>query len=273
MKLRPFFRQVQQLPRWLLAGLVTVLGLLIGLGALAYVNVEHQVEATHLVGHTYQVVESLQKIRSTMQEVDNNQRSYVVSGTDAYLQAFQASAASLPALLATTGGLIADNPMQGARLRRVHGLIDERLELARTRIGQRQQLGVEALGPKFISIAAAQLMESIRTGIDAMTSSENLLLEGRLHTLERARVRGLVLQTVGGVLSIGLLLAVFAGAGDCRSCAPTARRRRSAAATPNSRTPTTNCARSHTPSRTTCARRCGPSTGSRRCWSRIASRS
>ena len=211
MKLRPFFRQVQQLPRWLLAGLITALALLVGLGALAYSNVEHQVEATRWVKHTYQVVENLQKIRSTIQEADNNQRSFLVSGTDGYLQSFQTSAASLPTIIAATGDLIADNPVQGARLNRVRDQINERLELARTRIGQRQQLGVEALGPKFISIAAAQLMESIRTGIDAMTASENVLLEGRLRVLDHARVRGLVLQTTGGVLSIGLLLAVFAG--------------------------------------------------------------
>ncbi len=211
MKLRPFFRQVQQLPRWLLVGLATALVLLVCLGALAYANVEHQVEATRLVKHTYQVVESLQKIRSTLQEVDNNQRSFVVSGTEVYLQSFQTSAASLPGLLAATGDLIADNPAQGVRLNKVRAQIDERLALARTRIGQRQQLGVEALGPKFISIAAAQLMESIRTGIDAMTATENVLMENRLHILERARVRGLVFQTVGGLFSIGLLLAVFAG--------------------------------------------------------------
>lgn len=211
MKLRPLFRQIQQLPRWLLAGLVTALGLLIGLGMLAYSNVEHQVEATRLVTHTYQVVESLQKIRSAMQEAENNQRSYVVSGTDTYLQAFQTSASSLPGFLATTGELVSDNPAQGARLNVLRGQINERLELARTRITQRQELGVDALGPKFISIAAAQLMESIRTSTDAMTGTENFLLDKRLRTLEHARVRGLVLQTIGGVLSIGLLLAVFAG--------------------------------------------------------------
>ena len=44
-----------------------------------------------------------------------------------------------------------------------------------------------------------------------MTSAGNVLLQGRLRALERARVRGLVLQTAGGVLSIALLLAVFAG--------------------------------------------------------------
>ena len=186
-----------------------------------------------------------------MQEADNNQRSYVVSGTDGYLQSFQTSAASLPTLLSTTGDLLADNPAQEARLRQVRALIDDRVQIARTRISQRQQFGTEALGPRFISIAAAQLMESIRTGIDAMTSFENLLLEGRLRALERARVRGLVLQTVGGALSIALLLAVFAG----------------------SRTPTTNCARFRTPSPTICARRCGRSTGSRKCWSRTANRS
>ena len=83
--------------------------------------------------------------------------------------------------------------------------------LARTRIEQRQQLGAEALGPRYISPAAAQLMEAIRTGTDAMTGSENALLEKRLRLLERARVRGLSLQTAGGATSLALLLTVFAG--------------------------------------------------------------
>ncbi len=211
MKFRPFFRQVQQLPRWLLVGMITALGLLVGLGALAYSNVERQVNATRLVKHTYQVIESLQKIRSTVQEADNNQRSYLVSGTDPYRQAFENSAGLLPGLIATSTDLIADNPAQGARLRKVRDQIHERLELARTRIGQRQELGLEALGPKFISNAAAQLMESIRTGIDTMTDAENGLLDARLRVLERARVRGLWLQTIGGILSLALLLTVFAG--------------------------------------------------------------
>ena len=211
MKLRPFFRQVQQLPRWLLAAFATAMGLLLALGALAYSNVEHQVEATGLVKHTYRVVEGLQKIRSTMQEADNNQRSFVVSGNESYLQAYEASAASLPDLLANTGRMIADNPTQGGRLGRLRGQIDERMKLARTRIEQRQQLGAEALGPRFVSLASAQLMEAIRTEIDTMTNSENGLLERRLRILERARKRGLVLQTVGGALSLALLGTVFSG--------------------------------------------------------------
>ncbi len=211
MKLRPFFRQFQTLPRWLLAAFAVAMGLLVALGALAYFNVERQVQATALVKHTYKVVESLQKIRSTMQEADNTQRAYVVTGNESYLQAYEASASLLPDLLTGTGRLVSDNPSQGDRLGKLRGLTDDRLKLARTRIEQRQQLGPEALGPRFVSVAAAQGMEAIRMEIDQMTNAENVLLEGRLRTLERARRRGLVLQTLGGVLSIALLAAVFGG--------------------------------------------------------------
>ena len=211
MKARSFLSQFQQLPRWLVIGFVTAFGLLLALGAVAYFNVERQVEATRLVKHTYQVAVSLQRIRSAIQEADNNQRTYLVSGTDNNLAAYEASANSLPGLLDATATLIADNPAQGARLTVLRGLITERLVLARTRIEQRQQLGAEALGPRYISPAAAQLMEAIRTGTDAMTGSENALLEKRLRLLERARVRGLSLQTAGGATSLALLLTVFAG--------------------------------------------------------------
>ncbi len=211
MKLRPLFRQAQSLPRWLLAAFVTALALLLALGTLAYFNVERQVEATRLVEHTYKVAAGLQRIRSVIQEADNNQRTYLVSGTDNYLQAYENSASSLPNLLDATDALIADNPAQRRRLDVLRGQITERLALAEERIAQRQQLGAEALGPKFITPASVQLMESIRTGTDAMTDSENALLEKRLHLLERARVRGLAFQTAGGALSLALLLAVFGG--------------------------------------------------------------
>ena len=211
MKARPFFRQFQLLPRWLLAAFATALGLLMVLGAVAYFNVERQVEATGLVKNTYQVVVSLQKIRSVVQEADNNQRSYVVSGTESYLHAFEASAGSLPGLLDAAATMTADNPAQGARLTVLRGQIAERLALARARNEQRQQLGAGALEPRFVNAASVQLMEAIRTGTDAMTGAENTLLEKRLRLLERARVRGLSLQTAGGALSVALLLAVFAG--------------------------------------------------------------
>ena len=211
MKLRPFFRQAQGLPRWLLAGFVTAVGLLLALGAVAYFNVERQVEATGLVEHTYEVAVSLQRIRSVVQEADNNQRTYLVSGADGSLQAYKASGKALPGLLDATAALIADSPAQGMRLTVLRGLITERLLLADQRVAQRQELGAEALAPRFISPAGAQLMEAIRTGTDAMTGSENTLLEKRLHLLERARRRGLSLQTVGGALSLALLLAVFGG--------------------------------------------------------------
>ena len=211
MKARPFFRQLQLLPRWLVVVFLAVLGLLVALGALAYANVERQVEATRLVKHTYQVAVSLQKVRSAVQEADNNQRSYVVSGAESYLQAYEASAGALPGLLDAAATLLADNPAQGARLAVLRGQITERLVLARTRIEQRQQFGPEAIGPRFISAASAQLMEAIRTGTDAMTGSENALLEKRLRLLERARMRGLALQTAGGALSLAGLLAVFGG--------------------------------------------------------------
>ncbi len=211
MKLRPFSRLAQGLPRWLWVGFVAAFGLLLVLGAVAYFNVERQVEATGLVEHTYKVAVSLQRIRSVVQEADNNQRTYVVNGTDSYLQAYKVSARTLPGLLDATAALIADNPAQGARLAVLRGQITERLALAEQRVAQRQELGPDALAPRFISPAAAQLMEAIRTGTDAMTGSENTLLEKRLRLLERARVRGLSLQTAGGALSLGLLLSVFGG--------------------------------------------------------------
>ena len=208
---RPLLRILQQLPRGLLIGFSVALALLVALGQLSYLAIERQAEAANWIERTHHVGESLTAIYSTVQDVDNATRAFVLTGSDAALHAYTAALQTLPRKLDEMQKLISDNPAQVRRLDKLRTDIDQRLAQAQMRVQQRRDLGAGALDSKYLSPMALQLMVNVQGDVQAMTDAEKQLLLERRHTLERARRRSLVIQTAGGVTSLLLLLAVFVG--------------------------------------------------------------
>ena len=211
MILPPFHRLIAPLPRVLLLGMSIALAILFSLGAFSYHNIQKQAEAAGWVEHTYQVATALQDVFSSVQSTDTSQRMYVLSGTPSYLEAYEGTVRNLPAQFALIERLVADNPKQHWQLQQLRRSVDDRLANARVRIEQRQQLGAGALDPKFISSIAVRLMEIVRSDVQTMINGENVLLGTRLEQLRLVRQRSVVIQSLGGLLSIGLLGAVFVG--------------------------------------------------------------
>ena len=208
---RPLLRSLQQLPRGLLVGFSVALSILVVLGELSYRNIERQADAADWVVHTHQVVETLSAVFSVVQDVDNSVRGYVLTGSDATLQAYTSALQALPHKLDAIQKMVRDNPVQVDRLHKLRADIDERLAQAKLRVQQRRDLGAGALEAKYITPTALQLMGNVRSDVENLTTAENQLLSERLRSLRNARRRGLLIQTVGGIISLGLLLAVFAG--------------------------------------------------------------
>ena len=127
------------------------------------------------------------------------------------MQPYTNALQSLPIKLDAMGRMVRDNPVQSVRLNKLRDDIDQRLAQAKARVQQRRELGAGALEAKYLTGTALQLMEKVRADVAAMTAAENQLLTERLRTLGTARRRSLVIQTVGGVISLLLLLTVFAG--------------------------------------------------------------
>ena len=206
---KPFLREMKRLPPLLAVELIVALGLLVSLGILSYRNLQRQAAAADLVAHTYQVTGALQKTFSSVQDAENAQRAFVVSGVEEYLAPYQRTMRELPGQLDTVGQLVNDNPKQIKQLKFLRTDIDEKLVLVRLRIAQRHQLGTAALDPKYINPANVQRMEKVRADIALMVNEENRLLKERLGALGTARARSEMLQLVGGLTSLFLLAAAF----------------------------------------------------------------
>lgn len=211
MKPPKFLRHLAFLPRKLLAGLAVAIGLLIALGAYAFYNLQQQSAAADWVSHTYQVVAGLQGVFSSVQDAESSQRAFIVSGNEAYLGPCNNALRTLPGQLDAVGQLISDNPQQRQKLDKLRRSIDERLTLVRTRISQRRALGAGALELKLLNGAGIRSMEVVRQDIDTLISEEKALLKARRDTLANARLQSVVLQSLVGLVSLGLLAAVFVG--------------------------------------------------------------
>ena len=211
MKVPPLLLPLTRLSRRLLLGMGLALILLFALGAFSYHNIQKQAEATGWVEHTYQVATALQGVVAGVQDADSAQRLFTLSGVQSPLETYETVVRTLPIQLDRVGNLISDNPRQTTRLNALRIAVNERLVKARERIDQRQQLGAAALEPKFLSSNTVKLMSSIRNQIQTMIEDENSLLESRLSQLRTERLRSVVIQSLGGLLSLALLAGVFTG--------------------------------------------------------------
>ncbi len=158
--------------------------------------------------HTHQVLEQLEASLSQVKDAETGQRGYLLTGQDAYLEPYDAALRSIPASLDRLSGLTADNPRQQSRVQALRSLVGGKLaelnriiDLRRTR-GAADALAAVATG------RGKQIMDRIRTVMEAMKAEEMALLEQRNQS-RRLMARAMVL-----VMSIGaalLLLVLLVG--------------------------------------------------------------
>jgi signal transduction histidine kinase len=209
MRAPAFLREVNQLPRTLLAALVVAMALLLALGALSYRNIKQQADAARFVAHTAQVDVVLKDIFANLQDAESGQRMFTVSGVERYLEPGAAAVQVLPDELNRARDLMGQSSAQLARLQDLRADIDRRLALVRTRVQQRRALGKGALDPAIANGEGVGAMQKVRAEIGAMITDEDQLLASRLDGLQRARKHALWFQNVAGVVSLVLLGGVF----------------------------------------------------------------
>jgi PAS domain S-box-containing protein len=157
--------------------------------------------------HTHQVLEKLESVQATLNEIEARERGYLLTGEDRDLAPFREELEEIPVLLDELQDLTSDNPDQLARIKNLRRLIAARNVALEQDIELRQSRGVRA--DAFIRTGSGQpLMEQIRKTLAEMKSDETLLLDRR-NQAALASARVLAAMMVSGA-SI-LLMVLFAG--------------------------------------------------------------
>src|SRR5450759_3993906 len=109
------------------AGYALALIILVILGMVSYRNTTGLIEAAQMRAHTYQVLENLERVLSTLKDAETGQRGYIITGEDRYLEPYQTGTSALNLTIQTLRGLTADNQNQQRRLDAIEPLVAAKL--------------------------------------------------------------------------------------------------------------------------------------------------
>ncbi|NNM82521.1 MAG: chemotaxis protein [Burkholderiales bacterium] len=185
------------------AGYVIALVMLIVIGILSYRNTTAMIEGGSIRGHTYEVIEALDDLLSSLQNAETGQRGYLLVGEDGYLKPYRDGVSRVNSDMQRLADLISDNSGQEKRLAALRPLIADKMgELAET-IDLMRTKGSEAALQIVKTNRGKSEMDDIRNIVGRMKSEEKNLLARRSEFEEKSA------RTTVGVVTYGIPLAIF----------------------------------------------------------------
>src|SRR6204780_394414 len=182
---------------------------LLVVGVISYHAMEVSSESDRWVRHTHEVLESLQDLLSSMQDLEASSRGFVLTGKESYLETYRASISRTEQEKTIVASLTADNPARRLQIPKLERLAAKKIQLAERVIDLRRTKGLEAAVDAIQNGEGQRIMEDYRKVIREMEDDEQRLLVLRDAVAKRRlnQTRGvLILGTL-----IGLLVAVAAG--------------------------------------------------------------
>ena len=170
------------------------------------------VHRQQLVTHSFEVMLTLYSLRGALEDAERGQRGYLLTGSAAYLQPYDAAVGRVPQLLRRLRNLTVGDPEQHAALPRLTRTIASKLSELQSTLATYRNAGPAAAERIVRTNAGLDAMRSIESQIDAMIGHEHSLLTARMETsaaTDRTEQQVAVASTVlaAGLMMIGILLA------------------------------------------------------------------
>ncbi len=187
---------------------IPVLALFVSL-ALSYKLNQQRAEAW--VVHSYQVRVDIQRVYTSVAEASTGVRGFLLSGRKTFLGPYKKALVDLPEALASLTTLVADNPEQEARARRIETLVNgqlgflERLLSAEPPVAARNALLVESKRELDLLRALLEDMRGVEAGLLTQRASKELAARNaEFVVLELSGLLGLIGGVGAVVLFVGL---------------------------------------------------------------------
>jgi diguanylate cyclase (GGDEF)-like protein/PAS domain S-box-containing protein len=161
------------------------------------------------VRHSHEVLEALQNLLISMQDVESSARGFTLTGEQSYIDTYRENISDSAREETIVRNLTVDNPTQQRQLPILDQLAAEKIRLEETVIELRRTRGLEAAADAVRTVGGQQIMDQYRHVIREMQSEELRLLVLREADAHRRLAQGTVILDVGSIL--GLLITVAAG--------------------------------------------------------------
>jgi methyl-accepting chemotaxis protein len=215
------FRKINQM-KWNVGtkigvGFGAALAIFVIISALSYRGLTQVVETSNWRKHTYDVLIALDDLHASLNEVELGQRSYALTGEQAFLERYRAALGKIDVNLLNVRTLTADNPDQQRRLDLLAPLISSRLQVSAETVDLRRGRGLEAAVQQVKTTKGKMLMDDIHDVISQMGDSERVLLEKRTAATQNDILHAK--RTIVFGTCIALALAAIGGAMVTRNVA------------------------------------------------------
>ena len=190
-------------------GIFIAVAVLVTNAIVSYRATRRLVENDRRLVHSQQMLTELAMMVSTVADSEADQREYLLTGDDKYLEPYNAEMARLDDHLSRLRDLAADNPHQKAHLAVLMDQIAAKRQELRETIHQRQSADSEATPPELLADAEKLTTDAIRSTTADMQSEENRLFDLRSEESKASRRDAVLTFLIATVLACGLLLLIF----------------------------------------------------------------
>ena len=166
-------------------GFTIALILLLLAGGQLYRSLHEYMDTSRWVAHTYQVLDALGDVESSLRELESGQRGYIITGEEHFLTDNVRETARIRLFLAQIEKLTADNPRQQLRSSKLSQLTEERLQTLNTFTALYLTEGFEATRRRLMSGISRPGKEALLKLFATMGEEERTLLKLRADKAER----------------------------------------------------------------------------------------
>jgi methyl-accepting chemotaxis protein len=193
-------------------GILLIQVVVSGLALFSFMNLE---DNNSWVRHTDEVIEVAEELFSALQDTEDGERGYIITGLDSFLQPYTSALPKIAGHFTSLRELTSDNPEQQRRLDSLKPLIASELEELKHTIEVRRSSGFGAARALVIEEANAHIMRNIRETLTAFIEEEKSLKITRSEAVDTTSMIAIWTIIIGGLAAI--VFTIVAGLALVRS--------------------------------------------------------
>ena len=178
-------------------------------GWMAFRSVQLLGRSGYWVAHTWQVINSVERVLSSVKDAESGNRGYLLTGNPAYLEPYLRAQRDLPSALDTAQRLTPDNPRQQQRIAEMRTIIGKRLALLQQEIDRRRSGDADGAHLLVVDGTGKAEMDRLRALTAAMQDEERQLLTHRTNASYAARRRARTTVLLASIFDLALLVLLF----------------------------------------------------------------
>jgi signal transduction histidine kinase/CHASE3 domain sensor protein len=176
---------------------------------LAFRSVQVLDESQYWVAHTWQVINTLERIIGSMKDVESGDRGYLLTADPAYLEPYTNASRQIPREFHELLALTSDNPQRQAQIAAMRALIDRRLSVLQSGIDRFRAGNTDRAGLLIQSGTGKAEMDQLRAMTKSMQNEERNLLVQRIARSRRAKIDSQLTILIVSIIDILLITLIL----------------------------------------------------------------